>query len=88
MTPGRMYDILLGYALQYPFSVTSGHRTLKRNETVGGSAGSRHLRGMAFDIVFDDGVAALACRHAMRTDHPEWDVVEEDDHTHVEWDPR
>jgi len=35
-------------------SQTSGRRSRKRNEAVGGDASSKHLSGMARDYVFDD----------------------------------
>jgi len=87
MTPGQMYDALLVYAMRWPFSITSGYRTIQRNAAVGGGSNSRHMLGLAFDLVFDTALDGSDCRAAMRDDHPEWDVIHESDHTHIEWDP-
>lgn len=88
MTPGQLLDALLPYAHRWPFSITSGLRTPKRNEAVGGGFNSRHQYGLAFDLVPDGDFntwEVLVAR--MKKDHPEWDVVIESDHVHVEWDP-
>ena len=44
---------------EVPFSVTSWIRTPKRNGLVGGVSNSKHLRGLAVDIVLDDWNDAL-----------------------------
>ena len=36
-----------------PFKITSGYRTKKRNELVGGRVGSSHLKGLAVDIGYN-----------------------------------
>tara|TARA_R100000081_G_C4801147_1_gene164274 strand:- start:635 stop:1006 length:372 start_codon:yes stop_codon:yes gene_type:complete len=36
-----------------PFKITSGYRTKKRNELVGGRIGSSHLKGLAVDIGYN-----------------------------------
>jgi len=38
------------YLAKTPFVVTSGFRTVKHNEKVGGSKTSSHLKGLAIDI--------------------------------------
>ncbi len=42
----------------HPFSVTSWFRTPRRNAEVGGHPRSRHLDGLAVDLVMDEGVEA------------------------------
>jgi uncharacterized protein YcbK (DUF882 family) len=88
MTPGQFRDQLLKYALRWPFSETSGYRTKKHNAAVGGGLNSKHLTGMAEDIEFDNFEDREPCMREMRADHPDWDVVPEGDHVHVEWDPK
>ena len=59
MTRRRFHDIVDTLHLRYQFSETSGHRTVVRNAAVGGHPNSRHLLGMAQDIVLDDMVPGL-----------------------------
>ena len=42
-----------------PFLITSGYRTVKHNEEVGGSPTSSHLDGVAVDIACTDSAARL-----------------------------
>ena len=88
MTPGQLKDEVLKYALRWPFSETSGYRTKKRNAAVGGGTNSRHMLGLAVDVVFDEPADRVPCITAMKADHKDWDVVNEGDHVHVEWDPK
>jgi len=46
------------YCMATGGSVTSWIRTPKRNASVGGTPSSRHLTGMAVDVVYDDGLPA------------------------------
>lgn len=41
-------------AVRYDFSITSWIRSSKRNKQVGGSQNSRHLLGLAVDIILDN----------------------------------
>jgi hypothetical protein len=67
---------------QFGGSVTSGHRSAKRNAAVGGVPNSLHLQGLAVDIVLDDpahhGEFLMACsRLGLR-------AIDEGDHIHVQ----
>lgn len=63
-------------------SETSGHRTRKRNIKVGGAANSRHLRGLAMDVVLDNkranGKPFVAACKALGIK-----VLDEKDHFHL-----
>lgn len=70
----------------YPSSVTSWHRTPKRNAAIGGHPESRHLWGMAVDVVpdaADDRPRIIAAARRLGLD-----AVEEGDHIHIEADKR
>ena len=54
MTPTDFYGILLPICMRYQGSITGGYRSAKRNELVGGHPNSRHLLGLAFDVVLDN----------------------------------
>lgn len=41
-------------AVRYNFSITSGLRSKKRNADLKGHENSRHLLGLAVDVVLDD----------------------------------
>lgn len=86
MTPGEFYAQLLKFALETPFSVTSGYRTKTHNHEVGGVPWSHHLYGMALDLVFDrwEDVGRFTTR--VEKLHPNWDVVpfEDKGYVHVE----
>ena len=65
---------------QHPGSVTSWIRSVKRNRAVGGSPNSKHLVGMAVDVVLDDpseDIAQTCNRLHLR-------CFNEGDHVHVE----
>uniref|UniRef100_A0A6M3IX10 Peptidase n=1 Tax=viral metagenome TaxID=1070528 RepID=A0A6M3IX10_9ZZZZ len=49
------------------------------------SAGSLHYIGMAFDIIPSDAVGMNEYRNALG---PDWDVVDEGNHIHCEYDPK
>ena len=51
--------VIIALAEQIPFSITSWIRTPKRNKLVGGVPDSKHLRGLAVDLVLDDWNDAL-----------------------------
>lgn len=58
-TQGRSGDIkrfavaLISYCNDAGASVTSWYRTEKRNKAVGGVQNSRHMKGLAADVVYD-----------------------------------
>lgn len=67
-------------------SVTSSHRTKKRNHSVGGVWNSFHLEGLAADLVPDNWNNAQQIVDAARK--LGLDVYVESDHIHVEYDYR
>jgi len=74
--------IILHVAVTYKFSVTSWIRTPKRNKHVGGHPHSKHLLGLAVDIVPDDpddkAIIMLTFRKLGLM------VLDEGDHIHVQ----
>ena len=67
---------------QFGGSITSGHRSTARNAMVGGHKNSKHLDGLAVDMVLDDpaqhGELMAACsRLGLR-------AIDESDHIHVQ----
>lgn len=70
----------------YPASVTSWIRSPKRNKLVGGLPTSRHLLGMAADLVPDDHRDLPKIADAARA--LGLDVVVKKDHIHIEADRR
>lgn len=69
-------DIVLD---QFPGSVTSWYRTPKRNKLVGGAIDSKHLLGLAVDVIFDNELppAKFLRRLGLRS-------LVEQDHIHIE----
>lgn len=67
-------------------SVTSWIRTVKRNRALGGRIDSRHLIGMAVDLVCDsaaDKPLIISAAHRLGLD-----AIDEGDHIHIEADKR
>lgn len=82
-----MFDAMLDHLGQlFAVSETSGRRTQKRNSQVGGGDQSRHLCGMARDLVPDDWTEAPAIIKAAKK--LGLDAVLENDHIHIEADAR
>lgn len=80
----RVLSLLLRVALlreNYPFSVTSWWRTVKRNDAVGGLPKSLHLRGLAIDVVLDPEVNQVDFRIA--AEKVGIYVYDEGDHLHL-----
>lgn len=50
---------------QTPFVITSAYRCAAHNKAVGGKPNSAHLRGLAVDIKFSNGVQAFAVLHSL-----------------------
>ena len=69
---------------RHRFSETSGLRTAKRNKQVGGNPNSRHLLGMAVDVVLDENHKGP--REALITDARRMGLVAvyEGDHIHLQ----
>ncbi len=63
-------------------STTSGKRSVKHNDEVGGVENSLHLIGLAVDMIFDDQEGKeLAHKLAERADLL---VIDEGDHLHIQ----
>ena len=71
--------------LLYNFSVTSWIRTRGRNTAVGGAANSRHLLGLAVDVVFDNRDEEVPFVETALT--LDLQCIREGDHLHVQ-EPR
>ena len=71
-------------AQRHRFSETSGLRTAKRNKAVGGNKNSRHLLGLAVDVVLDD--MGKGPREALIADARRMGLVAvyEGDHIHLQ----
>lgn len=72
-------------AAAFSFSVTSWIRSAARNKAVGGVADSRHLVGLAVDVVLDEGQEKAAFLKAAGSLGLQ--VIDEGDHLHVQ-EPR
>ena len=82
MQPTHFAQALLGIAMAARGSITSMYRTPARNNAVGGHPQSKHMQGLAGDIVLDDPATeqilmSMADRFNLR-------VVKETDHYHVQ----
>lgn len=64
--------------------VTSTRRTAARNRAVGGVANSYHLSGRARDSVPPPGMSMSAYHAQLKRLNPEYDVINEGDHVHIE----
>ncbi len=77
----RFEDKIRSLLLGYPGSVTSWIRSPSRNKLVGGAVNSKHLIGLAIDIVLDnpaDNFAFIQTAQSMGL----W-TLDEGDHVHV-----
>ena len=87
MNRRRFLDIVDTLHLRYQFSETSGHRTVYRNGLVGGHPNSRHLLGLAMDIVLDDSFEQMDRTIALLTADAERlgiKAFDEGDHIHLQ----
>lgn len=57
-------DLARSYA-NLPFKINSGFRTIARNQKVGGSANSSHLKGIACDIHCTDSKSRIIIVNAL-----------------------
>lgn len=81
----RFSDKIRCLALLFDLSVTSWLRSRKHNAAVGGVRDSRHLYGLAVDVVLDDpGERQFFITEATRFG---LQVIDEGDHLHVQ-EPR
>lgn len=74
------------YATRVRGSVTSGFRTHSRNAVVGGVLRSKHLEGLAADVVLDEQLThkiATDARHKLASDLG-IKLIIEGDHDHLE----
>jgi len=68
----------------FPGSVTSGFRSQKRNQDVGGGESSWHLAGLAADIVLDNMSEPSRIKCVQRAKRMNLDAFDEGDHIHIE----
>ncbi len=78
----RFEDKIRLLAVLFPFSVTSWIRSRKHNTAVGGVPTSRHLFGLAVDVVFDPGVDTTD--FVLLASEIGLEVVVERDHLHIQ----
>ena len=81
----RFEDKIRCLRLCYSFSVTSWIRSKEHNAKVGGVSDSRHLFGLAVDIVFDPGSDMSGFND--KAGQLGLQVIAEGDHLHVQ-EPR
>ena len=82
MGPLDFHQTLITLSTHFRFSQTSGYRTTKRNQAVGGVPDSRHLYWLAVDVVLDDPLDTAAfVKEAVRQG---LSVLEEGDHLHIQ----
>lgn len=76
-------ECVRGLRCGYDFSVTSWWRSVKRNRAVGGHPKSKHLRGLAVDVVLD---SPAADKEGFVTDCVGLGLkaIDEGDHIHVQ----
>jgi peptidase M15-like protein len=81
----RFEDKVRVLAALYPISVTSWIRSRKHNTAVGGVPTSRHLLGLAVDVVIDPG--ADSTDFTLLASQLGLEVIPEGDHFHLQ-EPR
>lgn len=86
LSRSEFYVSVLALCIAYNASMTSGFRTEKRNQIVGGDPKSKHLQGYGIDVIPDSPADAEALiEHAKSMGY---DAVNEGDHVHIEFDPK
>lgn len=65
-------------------TVTSTRRSAARNRAVGGVANSYHLTGQARDSTPPRGMTMAAYAAELRRLNPDYEVINEGDHVHIE----
>ncbi len=78
----RFEDKVRAILFVCPGSVTSWIRSPSRNKLVGGATNSRHLLGLAVDIVLDDRASDLAIFKKCAEQLDLW-LLDETDHIHI-----
>ena len=81
----RFEDKIGWLKANYDFSVTSWWRSKKHNTAVGGVPTSRHLVGLAVDVVLDNADDKPALRQT--ASEIGLQVIDETDHLHIQ-EPR
>lgn len=81
----HLYDfaqLALEIAMRHSASITSWYRTQNRNRAVGGHPQSKHLQGLAVDLVPDD----TSSKHAIIADASAAGLlaIDEGDHIHIQ----
>ncbi len=87
MTRADFNDHIFSLCAKHNCSQTSGYRTSKRNEAVGGSPNSLHLLGLGVDIVPD--VNHKSVKEAILRDARRLGLfgLDEGDHVHLQSAP-
>jgi hypothetical protein len=62
MSPQEFRNIVEAIIIRYDGSETSGRRSITHNAKVGGSNNSRHLFGLAVDVVLDNPEESIMIR--------------------------
>lgn len=85
MTTGAFWELVINVCMAHSGSITSAHRTPKRNKAVGGADNSQHLGTKAVDIVWDDPAVRVEAEELLMGQglwiEPTRDAP---DHTHVD----
>ena len=82
MTPHKLLSILMALDAQFPFSISGGKRTTKRNNHVGGHPQSYHLCWLAWDLVLDHPLDTAA--FIERANRLGIKALDEGDHIHCQ----
>lgn len=82
MTKLAFLEIIDDIVSKFNGSVTSGRRSKKHNDDVGGHPNSRHLYGWAIDVVLDNPVDTLT--FVAECERQGLKAINESDHIHVQ----
>jgi len=82
MSAIEFLQLILTLKVRYKFSVTSWIRSPKRNRAKGGSSNSRHLLGLAVDVVLDNKSDKYQFKKECTRLGLKW--LDEGDHIHVQ----
>lgn len=65
-------------------NIMSGYRCLAHNTSVGGSKGSKHMEGIAADIIVEDINPVYVWEYLKETYHDEFGIGSYDSFTHID----
>ena len=78
---------VLWLAIKHNASITSTYRTAKRNKTVGGHQKSKHMSGLAADLVLDTVNKSTVSKLEKDARALGWGFLQEGDHIHLQSSP-